>query len=121
EEPSGLLRCAEAHDRLDAGPVVPTSIEDHHLASRREVLYVALDVHLGLLAIGWGGQCHDPEDTWADPFGDPLDRATLPGSVAALEDDADLGSRCLNPFLERNQLAVQESHLGLVLLALHLG
>ena len=44
-----------------------------------------------------------------------------PGGVPALEHDADLGSRRLDPLLHGDELAVQDSHLPLVLLALHLG
>ena len=109
EEPFGLLRRAEAHDPLDAGPVVPTAVEDHDLAGRREVRDVALEVHLRLLPLGRGGQGHDPEHPRADPFGDPLDRAALAGGVPALEHDADLGPGRLDPLLHGDQLAVQDA------------
>ena len=46
EEPPRLLVGAEAHDPLDAGPVVPAAIEDDDLARGREVRDVPLDVHL---------------------------------------------------------------------------
>ena len=49
-----------------------------------------------------------------------LDRAALAGRVAPLEDDADLRSRSLDPFLQGNELAVQAPHLLLVVLAFHL-
>src|SRR6266567_740641 len=120
EEPLGFLRRAEAHHRLDAGPVVPAAVEDHDLAGGREVLDVPLDVHLRLFPLGGGGQGHDPEYARADPLGDPLDRASLPGGVPALEHDADLRSRVLHPLLHGDQLTVQDPHLAFVLLALHL-
>ena len=78
EEPLGLLRRAEAHHPLDARAVVPAAVEDHDLACGREVRDVALHVHLGLLALGRGGQGDHPEHPRADPLGDPLDRAPLP-------------------------------------------
>ena len=81
---------------------------------------VALDVHLRLLALGRRGQRDDAEHARAHPLGDRLDRAALAGGVAALEHDADLGARRLDPLLHRDQLAVQRAQLGLVLLALHL-
>src|SRR5215204_1347322 len=84
EEPSCLLRCAEAHDALDTCPVVPASVEDHDLPGRREMLQIALDVHLRLLALGRSGECHDLEDARADALGDPLDRAALARRVPAL-------------------------------------
>src|SRR6266516_4263586 len=79
--------------------VVPAAVEDHDLAGRREVRQVPLYVHLRLLPLGRGGQGNDPEHPRAHPLGDPLDRASLPGGVPALERDADLGSRRLDPLL----------------------
>src|SRR5262249_14595162 len=120
EEPVGLLRRAEAHDSLDTRPVVPTAVEDDDLAGCREVRQIPLDVHLRLLPLGGGGHGYDPEGPWADPLGDPFDAAALASRIAALDHDADLGSRRLDPFLDGYQLAVQESHLLLVFLSLHL-
>ena len=73
---------------------------------------VPLDVHLRLLALGRRGQGDDPEHARAHPLGDPLDRAALAGRVPALEHDADLGARGLDPLLHRHQLAVQAPHLA---------
>src|SRR4029077_8094349 len=87
QEPLVLLRRAEAHDRLDAGAVVPAAIEDHHFAPGREVLQVALHIDLGLFAVRWSGECHDPEHTRADTLGDRPDRPPLAGAVAAFEQD----------------------------------
>ena len=81
---------------------------------------VPLDVHLRLLPLGRGGQGDDLEHPRAHPLGDPLDRASFPGGVPSLEHDADLGPGRLHPLLQGDQLAVQEPHLPLVLLALHL-
>ena len=92
EEPLRLLLGAEAHDPLDAGPVVPTAVEDDDLAGSREVRDVALHVHLRLLALGRRGQRHDAETRGTHPFGDRFDRPALAGGVAAFEDDADLGA-----------------------------
>ena len=47
---------AEFHDPLDAGAVVPATIEDDDLASGRQMPHVALDVHLRLFAFGRRGQ-----------------------------------------------------------------
>ena len=94
---SPALGRAEAHHPLDAGAVVPAAVEDDHLAGRREVRHVALDVHLGLLPLGRRGQRHDPEHPGAHPLDDPLDRAALAGGVPALEHDADLRRRWPSP------------------------
>src|SRR4051812_48063902 len=66
EESLGLLRRAEPHHTLDARPVVPAPVEDDDLAGRREMLDVALDVHLRLLALGRGSQRDHLEDTGTD-------------------------------------------------------
>ncbi len=120
QEPGRLLLGAEAHHRLDPGPVVPAAVEDHDLAGGREVAHVPLDVHLRLLPLGRRRQRDHPEHPRAHPLGDPPDRAALAGRVPALEHDADLGARRLHPLLHRHQLAVQEPHLLLVRLPLHL-
>jgi hypothetical protein len=119
QEPLGLFRCAEAHHTLDACSVVPAPVEDHDLTGRREVLDVALDVHLRSLAFAGGGQSDDAEHTGAHALGDPLDRASLAGRVPTLEHDADLGPGRPDPLLHRDELAVEAAHLALVVLPLH--
>jgi hypothetical protein len=49
---SYLLLGAEAHHPLDAGAVVPGAVEQHDLAAGGQVRHVALEVPLGLLALG---------------------------------------------------------------------
>ena len=71
---------AEPHHVLDAGAVVPAPVEDHDLAAGREVLHVALHVHLALLAVRRRRQRHQPEDARADALGDRLDRSALAGA-----------------------------------------
>ena len=117
---SVLLLGAEAHDVFDAGAVVPAAVEDHDLAGGREVLDVALHVHLRLLAVGRRRQRDDAEDARADPLGDRLDRAALAGGVAALEDDDDAQALGLDPFLQVAELDLQLAKLLLVDLALDL-
>ena len=69
--------------------------------------HVALDIHLGLLALGRRRQRHHPEDARADPLGDRLDGAALARAVASLEDDADLESLVPDPLLQLDQLDMQ--------------
>src|SRR6185312_17198523 len=57
--------------------------------------------------------------TRADALGDRLDRAALACGVAALEDDADLRPRPLDPLLQSDELAVQPAQLSQVRLVLH--
>ena len=103
-----LLRGAVAHDRLDAGAVVPAAVEDGDLAGRREVGDVALDVHLRLLALGRRRQGDVLEHPRARPLGDPPDRAALARRVQALEHDADLRPGGLHPLLHGHQLTLQD-------------
>ena len=78
---------------------------------------VALDVHLGLLAVGRCRERDHPEHARAHPLGDPFDYPALPGRVTAFEHDADLGPLAHDPLLKPNQLPLQTSELLLVALA----
>ena len=102
-----LVLRAEAHHALDAGAIVPAAIEDHDLAAGRQVRQVTLNVHLRLLALGRCRQRDHAKDARADAGGHGLDGATLSGSVASLEDDADLLAFVTHPFLKLYQLHVQ--------------
>ena len=115
-----LVLGAKAHHAFDAGAVVPTAIEDHDLAGRRQMRQVALDVHLRLLPLGRSGQRDDAEDARTDPCGDRLDDAALAGSVAAFEEDADLLALVAHPLLQLDEFNVQLAQLALVFLALQL-
>ena len=120
EEALVLLGRAEAHDVLDAGPVVPAAVEDHDLAGRREVLDVALHVHLGLLPVRGRGQGEDAKDARAHARGHRLDQPALAGGVAALEDDDDPLAGRLDPVLQMAEFDLELVELLLVLLALQL-
>ncbi len=100
EEALRLLLGGEAHHALDAGAVVPAAVPDHDLTRRRDVGHVPFQVHLALLALGRRGQRDDPKHARAHPLGDRLDRPALAGTVAALEEDADLEPLVLDPFLQ---------------------
>src|SRR5262249_26647643 len=109
---------AEAHDVLDAGPVVPAAIEDYDLACRREVSDVALQIQLSFLAIRRRWQRHHAEHTGADPLGDRLDRAALPGGVATFEDYDHAQALMLDPVLQRAEFHLQLAQRFFVFLAL---
>ena len=87
-----ILFADEAHDILNAGAVVPTAVENDDFAGGREMLDVALKIHLRFLTIGRRWQRHDPEDARAHPFGDGFDGAALACGVAALKQDDDARS-----------------------------
>ena len=81
-----LLVRAKAHHAFYARPVIPTAVEDHDLACPREVLHVALHIHLRLLAVRWRRQGNNAEDAGTHALGDCLDRAAFSRRVAALEE-----------------------------------
>ena len=112
-----LLLGAEAHDVFDPGTVVPTAVENHDLAGRREVLHVPLNVHLGLLAVGGRGQRHEAEDARADALGDGANRAALSGAVAPLEHDDDPQAFVFHPVLKVAQLGLKPAQFLLVFFA----
>ena len=61
---------------------------------------VALQVDLGLLAVGGGGQCHMTIDARARAGGDPADHAALARRVPALEDHNDARPLVFDPGLQ---------------------
>jgi hypothetical protein len=94
---------AEFHDPLDTGAVVPGAVEQDHFAGRRKVRDIALEIPLGLLALGRRSQGDDPADAGVQALGNPLDDATLAGGVSPLEDHDDLEALVPDPFLELDQ------------------
>jgi hypothetical protein len=114
QEPAVLLLGAEPHHVLHAGPVVPAAVEQDDLARGGQVLHVTLEVPLGALPLGRRGQGRDPGGPGVEVLGHPLDRAALPGRVAALEDDHDPGALGAHPLLHPDQLTLQAVQLGLV-------
>jgi hypothetical protein len=86
----------------------------------REVLDVALSVHLGFFPVRRRRQGHDPEDARADPLGYGLDRAALPGRISALKQNDDAQPFRLHPILHVTKLDLQLAQLLFVELALDL-
>ena len=81
--------------------------------------HVALDVHLGLFALGGGRQRHDAKHARTHPLGNGLDRAALACRVTALEDHHDAQASVLRPELQLDELDVQRLELALEVLATH--
>src|SRR5262249_35518013 len=104
EKTSVLLLRAKPHDVFDAGAVVPTAVEDHDLATCRELLDVALHEHLSFLTIRGGRQGHYPKHPRAHALGDRLDGPALTGGIAPLEHDDDARSRFFDPILQMAKL-----------------
>src|SRR5579883_1563264 len=87
EEFARLGLGAEAHHRLDAGAVVPTPVEQHHLAAGGKMRDIALKIPGMPVAVGGRPERHDARLARAQMLGDVLDRAVLAAGVAPLEDD----------------------------------
>ena len=116
-----VVRLAEAHHPLDSGPVVPGPVEQHDLSARRQVLDIALEVPLALLALGRLVQRHHARAARVEVLGEPLDGAALAGSVPALEQHDDLLAGLLHPLLHLQQFDLQLRLVLLVVLAADLG
>ena len=119
EKAGVLFLRAEAHHIFDARAVVPTAVEDHDLARRREMLHVALHIHLRLLAVGRRRQRDEAKHARADALGQGADGAALARGVAALEDDDDAQALVLDPLLELAQLGLELAQFLLVFLGFH--
>src|SRR5215469_13649242 len=76
-----LFVSTEFHYVFDEGTVVPTSVEDDDLTSRRQIFDVPLRVHLRLFTLGGGGQSNVPKDARTYAFHDPVDHAALSGGI----------------------------------------
>src|SRR4030095_14928211 len=105
---------AKAHHVFDARAVVPAPVEDHDFACRRRMGYVALHVHLRLLAVRRSRKGDDAEYTRADTLSDRPDGTSLAGGIAALENDNDAQSLVLDPFLEVAQSGLELAQFLLV-------
>jgi hypothetical protein len=114
-----LLGRAEAHDPLDAGPVVPRPVEHHDLAGIRQVLHIPLEVPLGAFLLGRLLQCDDAGAARVEVLHEPLDGAALARRVTALENEDVPVIVGLAPLLELEQLDLQQPLLLLVLNTRH--
>jgi hypothetical protein len=76
--------------------------------------YVALYVHLRLLAVRRSRKGDDAEDTRADSLSDGADGTALSGGITALENDHDAQSLVLDPFLELAQSGLKLAQFLLV-------
>ena len=76
---------AEAHDRFDPGPIVPTAVEQADLALRRKMLDVALEIPLVAFPLRRSRQGDDVALARIERTGEHVDRAALAGGIAAFE------------------------------------
>ena len=105
---------AETHHVLDAGAVVPASVEEDHLAGGGQVSDVALEVPLRALSFGRGRQGHDSYIAWVEERGHALDDASFAGGVATFEEDDHAEASVADPLLELEQLDLEAAELFFV-------
>src|SRR5215469_9773801 len=84
-----LLERTESHHPLDAGAVVPGTVEQTNLPGGGEMSGKALQIPLGLFALGGLGERNHAGRSRAHMLGKTLDRAAFSGSIAALEQHHD--------------------------------
>ena len=102
-----LLLGAEAEDRFDHGAVVPAPVEEHHLATGRELGDVALEEPLMALLLGGLAEGDEAVALFVHVARDTANGAALAGGVATLEDDD-------HPGLGLFQVPLHADELGLI-------
>src|ERR1700730_5248876 len=110
---------AEAHDALDAGPVVPAAVEQHDLTSRGQMRDVSLEVPLALLPLRRGPEGDHPGVAGIEPLHDPLDGAAFARRAAALEKHAEPQAFVDDPLLHLHELGLEAAEFGVVELGGH--
>src|SRR6185369_3008136 len=102
---------------FDTGPVIPTPIEDYDFASRRELLHVALKVHLTFFAVRWGRKSNLAENPGTDVLSYRTNCVSFSGCVAPFKNDDDSKLFVFHPVLEFAELCLKPSQFLLVFLA----
>jgi hypothetical protein len=104
---------------LDARPVVPGPVEEHHFARGGQVGDVALEVPLRLLGFGGLLECHHARAAGVEVLREPLDGAALARGVTAFEHDDVPGAGVLAPALQLQEFDLQSPLDVLVVVARH--
>lgn len=94
-----LLSRAESHDILNPRTVIPTAIKDYDFAGGGKMSYVALNVHLGPLAIRRSWQGNHSKHARTYPLRHRANRTALARSISALKDDNYTQTFLLHPGL----------------------
>ena len=98
--------CAEAHDRFDAGAVVPAAIEEDKFTGTRQLARVALEVPLAALAFIGFRKRDGAHVAIVERRLDGLDHTALAGCIAPLEDNGHALVVGNDPVLQVDQLGV---------------
>src|SRR6516162_4616504 len=102
-----FVLCAEAHDVLNAGAVVPTSVEQNDLTSRGQFRHIPLEIPLPALPLGRSGEGDDAADAGIERICNALDHPTLARCIPPREDDAHLETVVPHILLQFNQFDLE--------------
>src|SRR5262249_15234191 len=111
EELLDVRVCAEPHHALDARAIVPTAIEQHEFADRRQMGDVALKIPLRALALARYGERDDAAHPRIQALRDAFDDAAFSGRIASLEQHHHFEFLLNDPVLELDELALQAKKL----------
>src|SRR6516162_9590946 len=102
-----FLFCAEAHDALNAGAVVPAPVKQNDLTGRGQFRHISLEIPLPALPLGRSGEGDDAADAGVQRICNALYDATLARCIPPLEDDAHLEAIVPHIFLQLNQFDLE--------------
>src|SRR5208283_5398560 len=109
-----VVRRAETHHALHAGPVVPGAVEEYDLAGRGKLRDVTLEIPLRPFALGRFLQRNHTGRARVRVLHEALDGAALARRVPAFEQDDQTLAGLLDPALRLQQLALEFEHVRLV-------
>src|SRR5215469_14645890 len=116
-----LLVRAKFHYVFDERTVVPASVEDNDLTSRRQFFDVALRVQLRLFTLGGGGQSNVAKDARTHAFQDSVNYAAFPRRISSFKDNHQFGAARFDPLLHLDQLRLKLTQFSFVILLCELG
>ena len=102
-----FLRVAEAHHALDAGAVVPRTVEKHHFARSGQVLDIALEIPLSAFGFGRFFQCHHACAARIQMLHIALNRAALACRIASFKQAHNALAAFFHPALHFQKLDLQ--------------
>src|SRR6516164_195289 len=102
-----FLFCAEAHDALNAGAVVPAPVKQNDLTGRGQFRHISLEIPLPALPLGRSGERDDAADAGIQRICNALDDPTLARCVPPLEDDAHLETVVPHTLLHLDKLDLE--------------
>jgi hypothetical protein len=94
-----LFLGAETHHMFHPGAVIPATVKNDDFTRYRELLNIALQIHLCFFAVRWSGQSYQTKGTGTYAFRYRTNRAAFARSVTSFENDNDPKPLEFDPFL----------------------